>query len=110
MSNIAVKSVLRHQAWSAVSTIEMLRGLVDEVKRLVGLSTTRKGQEEWRTSVLPPVAPHEQIAMLRETVQAMEHLTPEIEAVGGHVQSVAIPYVYDFFDLADTLLSQEQSS
>jgi len=104
MSNIAVKSVLRHQSWSAVSTIEMLRGLVDEVKQLVGLSITRKGQEEWRTSVLPPVVPREQIAMLRETAQAMERLTPEIEAVGGHVQSAAIAYVYDFFDLADVLL------
>jgi predicted nucleotidyltransferase len=106
MSNIAVKSVLRHQSWSAVSTIEMLRGLVDEVKRLVGLSMTRKGQEEWRTSVLPPVAPREQIAMLRETAQAMERLTPEIEAGGGHVQSAAIPYVYNFFDLADALLTR----
>ena len=109
MSNIAVKSVLRHQSWSAVSTIEMLKGLVDEVKRLVSLNMTRKGQEEWRTSVLPPVAPREQIAMLRETAQAMELLTPEIEAIGGHVQSVAIPSVYDFFDLADALLTQQES-
>lgn len=109
MSNIAVKCVLRHQSWSAVGTIEMLRGAVDEVKRLVSLSITRKGQEEWRTSVLPPVAPRDQIVMLRETAQAMEHLTPEIEAIGGHVQSIAIPYVYDFFDLADALLTQQES-
>jgi predicted nucleotidyltransferase len=109
MSNIAVKSVLRHQSWQALSFIEMLRGLVDEMKRLVGLGTTRKGQEAWRTSVLPPVAPREQIAMLRETAQEMEHLTPEIEAVGGHVQSRAIPSVYDFFDLADALLTEQES-
>jgi predicted nucleotidyltransferase len=104
MSNIAVKSVLRRQAWSAVGTIEMLRGLVDEMKRLLGLSSIRKGQEEWRTTVLHPVAPHEQIAMLRETAQMMEQLTSHIEAAGGHVQSAAISYVYDFFDLADALL------
>jgi predicted nucleotidyltransferase len=109
MSNIAVKSVLRHQSWQALSFIEMLRGLVDEMKRLVGLSTTRKGQEAWRTSVLPPVAPREQIAMLRETAQEMEHLTPEIEAVGGQVQSGAVPSVYNFFDLADALLMEQES-
>lgn len=104
MSNIAVKSVLRRQAWSAVSLIEMLRGLVDEMKRLLGLSTVRKGQEEWRSKVLPPVAPHEQIAMLREIAEEMEQLTSEIEDAGGHVPSAAISYVYDFFDLADALL------
>jgi hypothetical protein len=109
MSNIAVKSVLRHQSWSAVSFIEMLRGLVDEMKRLLGLSTIRKGQEEWRTAVLPPVVPQEQIAMLREIAQEMERLTPQIEAAGGQVQSVAISYVYDFFELADALLKQQGS-
>jgi predicted nucleotidyltransferase len=109
MSNITVKSVLRHQSWQALSFIEMLRGLVDEMKRLVGLSTTRKGQEEWRTNVLPPVAARSQIAMLRETAQEMEHLTPEIEAIGGQVQSGAIPSVYDFFDLADALLTEQES-
>ncbi len=55
MSNIAVKSVLRHQAWTAISHLEGLRGLVDEMKRLVGLSAVREGQEEWRTTVLPPI-------------------------------------------------------
>lgn len=97
MSNIAVKSVLRRQSWSAVSLIEMLRGLVDEMKRLLGLSNVRKGQEEWRTRVLPPVTPHEQIAMLREIAQAMEELTAQIEAAGGYVPAVAISHVYDFF-------------
>ncbi len=33
MSNIAVKSVLRHQAWTAISHLEGLRGLVDRMKR-----------------------------------------------------------------------------
>lgn len=106
MSNIAVKSILRHQAWAAVSHIDNLRWLVDEMKRLVGLSTTREGQEEWRTSVLPPIHRDEQMAMLRETAQVMEQLTPAIEAIGGHVPSSAIPYVYDFFDLADALIQQ----
>src|SRR2546422_6392614 len=46
--------------------------------------TTLFRSEEWRTSVLPPVTPSEQIALLRETAQAMECLAPEIEAVGGH--------------------------
>lgn len=100
MTNIAVKSVLRHQAWLAVITIEMLRGLTDEMRRLLGLNTIRKGQEAWRTSVLPPVTQVEQIAMLREIAQAMQRLTPEIEAIGGHVQSAVIPAVYDFLDLA----------
>ena len=65
--------------------------------------------EEWRTSVLPPVTPSEQIALLRETAQAMECLAPEIEAVGGHVQAAIIPSVYDFFDRAEALLTQQES-
>jgi hypothetical protein len=59
--------------------------------------------------VLPPVTPREQIAMLRETALAMEQLTLQIEATGGHVQSAAISYVYDFFDLADALLKQQEN-
>jgi hypothetical protein len=110
MSNIAVKSVLRHQAWIAVSHLEGLRELVDEMKRLVGLSTIREGQEEWRTTVLPPAHCHEQVAMLREIAHEMEQLTSAIEMIGGHVPSPAIPYVYDFFDLADALIQQEENS
>jgi predicted nucleotidyltransferase len=107
MSNIAVKSVLRHQAWAAVSHLEGLRGIVHGIKRLVGLSTVREGQEEWRTTLLPPVHRDEQMAMLREIAREMEQLTNAIELIGGQVPSRAIPYVYDFFDLADALLQQE---
>ena len=107
ISNIAVKSVLRHQAWAAVSHLEGLRGIVDGMKRLVGLSTVREGQEEWRKTLLPPVHRAEQMAMLREIVREMEQLTNAIELIGGQVPSRAIPYVYDFFDLADALLQQE---
>jgi predicted nucleotidyltransferase len=107
MSNIAVKSVLRHQAWAAVSHLEGLRGIVDGMKRLVGLSTVREGQEEWRTTLLPPVHRAEQMAMLREIAREMEQLTNEIELIGGQVPTQAIPYVYEFFDLADALLQQE---
>ena len=110
MSNIAVKCVLRHQAWAAVSHLEGLRGIVDGMKRLVGLSTVREGQEEWRTTLLPPVHRAEQMAMLREIAREMELLTNAIERIGGQVPSQAIPYVYDFFDLADALLQQEVKS
>jgi hypothetical protein len=110
MSNIAVKSVLRHQAWAAVSHLEGLRGIVDGMKRLVGLSTFREGQEEWRTTLLPPVHRAEQMAMLREIAWEMEQLTNAIERIGGQAPSQAIPYVYDFFDLADALLQQEVKS
>src|SRR5262249_1032712 len=55
MSNIAVKSVLRHQPWAPVSHLEGLRELVDRMKRLLGLSTVPEGREEWRTTLLPPV-------------------------------------------------------
>lgn len=109
MSNIAVKKALRHESWVAISMIEMLKGHVDEMKRLLGLSVTRKGHEAWRTSVQPPVTPRDQIAMLRATAQEMEQLTPAIEAIGGQVQSVAIPYVYDFFDLADAMLTEQEN-
>jgi predicted nucleotidyltransferase len=108
MSNIAVKSVLRHQAWMAVSHLEELRGLVDEMKRLVGLSTVQEGREEWRTVLLPPVHRVEQMVMLRAIAQEMEQLTSAIELIGGHVPSRAIPYVFDFFDLADALIQQEE--
>jgi hypothetical protein len=106
MSNIAVKSVLRHQAWMAVSHLEGLRGLVDGMKRLIGLSTVQEGQEEWRTALLPPVHRIEQMAMLRAIAQEMVQLTSAIELIGGQVPSQAIPYVFDFFDLADTLIQQ----
>jgi hypothetical protein len=49
----------------------------------------------------------EQMAMLREIAREMEQLTNAIELIGGQVPSRAIPYVYDFFDLADALLQQE---
>lgn len=110
MSNIAVKSVLRHQAWTAVSHIEGLRELVDRMKCLVGLSNIPVGQEEWRTSVLPPVYRVEQMAMLRAIAQEMEQLTGAIEQIGGRVPSQAIPFVYSFFDLADALIQQEEKS
>jgi len=109
MSNIAVKKALRHEAWVAIHIIEMLKGHVDEMKRLLGLSTTRKGDEAWRTSVQPPVTPHDQIAMLRATAQEMEQLTPAIEAIGGRVHSAALPYIYDFFDLADAMLTEREN-
>lgn len=109
MSNIAVKSVLRHQAWRVVSHLEELRGLVDGMKLLVNLSIVQEGQEEWRTTLLPPVHPAEQMAMLREIAQEMEQLTSAIEMIGGKVLSRAIPYVYDFFDLADALIEQEEN-
>jgi predicted nucleotidyltransferase len=109
MSNIAVKSVLRHQAWTTISHLEGLRGLVDRMKRLIGLSTVQEGQEEWRTTLLPPVQRAEQMAMLREIAQEMEQLTSAIELIGGQVPSRAIPYVYDFFDLADALIQQEEN-
>ncbi len=109
MSNIAVKSVLRHQAWAAVSHLEGLRELVDRIKRLVGLSAIQEGHEEWRTTLLPPVHRTEQITMLREIAQEMEQLTSAIGMVGGQVPSRAIPYVYDLFDLADALIEQEEN-
>jgi hypothetical protein len=108
MINIAVKSVLRHQAWTAVSHLEELRGLEDGMKRLVGLSTVQDGQEAWRTTLLPPVHRVEQMTMLRSIAQEMEQLTSAIELIGGQVPSRAIPYVFDFFDLADALIQQEE--
>jgi len=107
MSNIAVKSVLRHQAWASVSMIEMLRSVLDDMRRLVGVSTIPDGQEAWRTGVLPPVQQGEQIAMLRELAHDMEELTSHIEALGGSVQVEAIPYIYDFFDLVEAILLEE---
>jgi predicted nucleotidyltransferase len=110
MSNIAVKSVLRHQAWTAVGHLDRLRGIVDELKRLLDLSTVRAGQEEWRTTLLPPVHPAEQMAMLRELAREMERFSIAIKRIGGLVPSRAIPYVYDIFDLDDALLLQEVKS
>jgi len=109
MSNIAVKSVLRHQAWRAVSHLEGLRELVDGMKRLVGLSTVQEGQEEWRTTLLPPVHRAEQMTMLRAIAQEMAQLASAIELIGGQVPSGAIPYVYSFFDLADAVIQKEQA-
>jgi hypothetical protein len=40
----------------------------------------------------------------------MQQLTSAIEMIGGHVPSPVIPYVYDFFDLADALIQQEENS
>ena len=104
MSNIAVKSILRHQAWKAVSHLEVCRRLLDETRQLLGLSTLRTGQQEWRRTVIPPTHRNEQMAMLRSIAHEMEQLTPAIEAIGGLVPSAAIPAIYDFFALADALL------
>ena len=93
MANIAVKSVLRHQAWAAVSHLEGLRGIVHGMKRLVGLSTIREGQEEWRTTLLPPVHRAEQMAMLRDIAREMEHLTNAIELIGGQAHAGYSPCV-----------------
>jgi hypothetical protein len=78
--------------------------LVDAIKRLVGLSIAPEGQEEWRTSLLPPVQRAEQMAMLRSTAQEMEQLTSAIELIGGEVPSQVIPHIHAFFDLADALI------
>lgn len=91
----------------AVSHLEGLRGLVDEVRFLVSLNTNKSGQEAWRTTVLPPVYRHTQITMLREIAREMEKLTSNIEAIGGNVQRKAIPHVYAFFELADAIIQQE---
>jgi predicted nucleotidyltransferase len=109
MSNIAVKSIMRHHAWKAVSHLEVCRRLLDETRQLLGERSVRTGREEWRRTVLPPVQRDEQMAMLREIAQEMEHLTPAIEAIGGLVPSTAIPSIYDFFALANALLQQEEN-
>jgi predicted nucleotidyltransferase len=109
MSNIAVKSILRHKAWEAVSHLEGLRGLVDEVRLLLNLNTNKSAEEAWRTTVLPPVYRHTQITMLREIAREMEKLTSNIEAIGGSVQQKAIPHVYAFFELADAIIQQEEA-
>jgi hypothetical protein len=49
------------------------------------------------------------MAMLREIAQEMEQLKNVIEMIGGQVPSPAIPYVYDFFNLADALIQQEEN-
>ena len=74
-----------------------------------GQSGVHQGQEEWRTTLLPPVHRAEQMAMLRQIAREMEHLTNAIELIGGQVPSRAIPHVYDFFDLADALLQQRRN-
>lgn|GEM_PF-640864 len=87
MCNIVVKSILRHQAWTVVSHLEGLRGLVDGMKRLVRLSMVQEGREEWRTALLPPVHRDEQMAMLPEIAHEMGQLTSAIEKIGGQVPS-----------------------
>jgi predicted nucleotidyltransferase len=110
MSNIAVKGTVRHfVTWEATRTALMLRGMLDEVKRLVGVSTTRPSQEEWRTTFHPPSHPGEHIALLRATAHEMEAMTPHIEAIGARVPMAAIPYIYDFFDLAQLMIEATAS-
>ena len=107
MSNIGVKGIVRRKAWDTVGLLELLQGLVSEVKFLVGLSSVPPGQEAWRTGTLPPVQQGEQFALLREVMREMEALTLDIEAIGGSVQTTAIPYVYDFVNLAEAMMKQE---
>lgn len=109
MSNIAVKSIVRHHTWKAVSHLEVCRRLLDETRQLLGLTTVRTGREEWRRTVLPPVQPDEQMVMLRWIAQEMEHLTPAIEAIGGRVPTAAIPSIHNFFALADAVLQQKEA-
>lgn len=109
MANIAVKSMVRHQSWTAINHLERLRGLIDSTKVLLGLSTQQAGREEWRSTILPPVHALEQLAMLREITAEMEQLTPVIEQRGGKVEVKAIPYIYADFGLAQILIEQEMT-
>lgn len=108
MANIAVKSMVRHQAWGAINHLEGLREMLEDTRRLLGLSTVPAGQEAWRTTLQPPVQPLEQLTMLREITTAMEELTPTIEQAGGQVETQAIPYIYVDFELAEGLIKQKK--
>jgi hypothetical protein len=107
MGNIGVKGIVRQKAWDTVGLLDLLKGLVDEVKYLVGLSAVQPGREAWRTSTVPPVGQRDQLVVLRETMREMEALTLQIEAIGGTVQTAAIPYIYDFVKLAEMMIGQE---
>lgn len=109
MGNIGMKGIVRRKAWDTVGLLELLKGLVDEVKYLVGLSTVEPGSEAWRMDTVPPVQQSDQLLLLRETMREMEALTPQIEAIGGTVQTAAIPYIYDFLSLAEKMIEQEKS-
>ncbi len=107
MGNIGVKGIARGKAWDTVGLLELLQGLVGEVEYLVGLSAVQPGHEAWRTNTLPPVRQRDQLILLRETMHEMEALTPQIEAIGGTVQTAAIPCIYDFVKLAETMIEQK---
>jgi predicted nucleotidyltransferase len=105
MSNIAAKGTVRHfEPWSATSRIEALRGFLADVQRLVGIDAGLRGHEVWRTRLQPPRIASEQIDLLRITAHEMELLHPQIEAIGARVPVEVIPYVYEFFDLAATMI------
>jgi predicted nucleotidyltransferase len=105
MSNIAAKGTVRHfEPWSATSRIEALRGFLADVQRLVGVDAGLRGHEVWRTRLQPPKTASEQIDLLRITAHEMESLHPQIEAMGACVPVAVIPYVYEFFDLAVTMI------
>ncbi len=110
MGNIGVKGIVRRKAWDTVGLLELLKGLVDEVKYLVGVSAVQPGREAWRTDTVPPVRQSDQLIMLRETMHGMEALTPQIEAIGGTVQTAAISYIFDFLNLAEKMIEEEKST
>ena len=74
------------------------------MQRLVGIDAGLRGHEVWRTRLQPPRTASEQIDLLRITAHEMELLHPQIEAMGAHVPVEAIPYVYEFFDLAAAMI------
>jgi hypothetical protein len=76
------------------------------VQRFIGVTTLPPGQETRRATLRPATCTREQIAVLRAMAREMAALSPQVEALGVSVQSGVIPYVYDFFDLADAMLTE----
>ncbi len=47
--------------------------------------------------------------MLREVAQQMKQLHPAIEHIGGCIPSDALPYIFDFMNIAEQLLQDEKN-
>src|SRR5262249_6457779 len=109
MSKVTAKKIARGQPWAALNLLAMLRRALHNVQWLTGATTIETPWED-RAPDLVPGTPAEQMALLRALVAKMEALGPQIRAIGATIPDQAIPQIYNFFALAESMIGQKDRS
>jgi hypothetical protein len=103
MVNITAKKIARREAWSVLRMLDMLKYTSDEAHWLAGVRDERPTHKTGFT-VLPPVQPIEQLALLRELAEEMEALSLVLVTLGSGVSSEAIRQSYKFLGVVEEMV------